>query len=76
VTDYAALKETVLYGKKVNTDITSRRGKEEYTDVLISALKDEKWQNEERKRMMKECKNKFKWSDIAKEWKKLFSEDV
>jgi len=72
VTDYAALKETVKFGKKVKTDITSRRGKEEYAESLIEALKNEKWQEEERAKMMEECKDMFKWSTIAKTWKDLF----
>ena len=73
VTDYAALKETVLFGKKVNTDITSRRGKEEYIVQLVEALKDTKWQALEREKMMEACKDKFKWSTIAKTWKELFN---
>jgi glycosyltransferase involved in cell wall biosynthesis len=72
VTNYAALKETVKYGKKVNADVTSNDGKREYAQELIAALKDEKWQEEEREKMMDKSKESFLWESVAKDWDKLF----
>ena len=74
-TDFAALSETVKYGKKVNTDITCNEGKEEYTQVLIDALTNTQWQKEERTRMMEGIKDDFKWETIAKQWIELFKQN-
>lgn len=74
-TNYAALKETVQFGKKLDIDITSKEGKEEYLQELIKALQNTSWQEEERKKMMSWAKEKFTWSEVAKEWQKLFEEN-
>lgn len=75
VTDYSALKETVQFGKKVDTDVTSMEGKEVYVKELISALKDQEWQEKERAKMMQETKGLFLWSDVARAWKELFEKE-
>ena len=77
VTDFAALRETVQYGKKLkDIDITSTEGKEKYAQELIEALKNTTWQEEERKRMLEGVKNSFRWEDIAKQWVELFNKHV
>ena len=72
VTDFAALKETVQYGKKMDVDIISKEGREKYVKELIEALQNTKWQEEERKRMMGGVKDAFHWENIAKQWVELF----
>jgi glycosyltransferase involved in cell wall biosynthesis len=76
VSDYAALKETVQFGKKIDADITSSEGKQEYAHALVEALTNEKWQEEERAKMIPWAKKEFTWSKIAKQWKKVFDADI
>ena len=73
VTDHAALKETVQFGKKIKGEIyenfaLSPKLLEEYKKELISALKDEEWQKGEREKMMPWAREKYSWSQIAKDW--------
>ena len=75
VTNYAALKETVQFGKKVDADITSVDGKREYLQEILAVLKDDKKTEEERQQMIEWAKDKFKWSFVAESWKKLFEEN-
>jgi len=66
VINYAALKETVQFGRKIEGDIYDDETKVEFKKQLIDALKnpmDEK----KRKEMMKWAQ-KYKWSNIASEW--------
>lgn len=72
VTNYAALKETVKWGKKVNCDITSKDGKKEYLAEVTKAMKHQKWQDEEREKMIEGAKKIFLWKDAAKQWDDLF----
>lgn len=73
VIDYAALKETVQYGVKVDGDIYEEETKEKYKKELIALLKDEKRQDEIRGPMMKWARNKFTWENVAKQWSEEFS---
>lgn len=77
VTDYAALEETARHGVKIelphNMDIYTEEKREEYKKALIKALKDDKWQEETRKEMMKDARNKFVWSKVAKQWSGEFN---
>lgn len=80
VCDYAALKETAQFGKKVKNDtgeeIYDPEKQEEYTKVLIEALKDTKWQDEVRPEMMKWARGKFSWGNIAQQWNDEFKRDA
>jgi len=72
VTNYAALKETVKNGLKIDMDITTEEGQKEYLKQLIGLLKDEKEQELIRKPMMKWAQEYFTWDKVAFEWDKLF----
>ena len=72
VTNYAALQETVKNGIKVDVDITTEEGQEEYIKALIELLKDPQKQTDIRKEMMEWAKTYFEWSNIAKTWSELF----
>ena len=72
VTDFAALKETVQYGTKIEGEIYENvalapETKEKYKKELIRALGDEKWQAEQRGKMTLWAK-KYEWPKIAGEW--------
>ena len=75
VTNYAALKETVGFGKKVDADITSSKGKEKYLNELVQALTDDKWKEEERSKMIPWAKEKFSWDKVADQWVEQFKKD-
>lgn len=72
VTNYAALKETVQHGVKVNVDITTESGQLEYQKELIAMLKDTKRQEEIRKPMMEFAQKEFLWKTVAENWKNEF----
>jgi glycosyltransferase involved in cell wall biosynthesis len=75
VINYAALKETVQYGRKVEGDIYDKETQEVYKKELIDALKhsmDEKV----RKEMMEWASKKYAWSEIAKSWDAEFRKEV
>lgn len=72
VTNYAALKETVQHGVKVNFDITTSEGQTEYQKELVLMLKDQKKQEEMRKPMMEFAQKEFLWENVAKKWKEEF----
>jgi glycosyltransferase involved in cell wall biosynthesis/tetratricopeptide (TPR) repeat protein len=76
VTNYAALKETVQSGKKIDVDMTTKDGQETYKQELIKFLKEDSENEEKRKEMMKNAEDKFLWSVVARQWEKLFSEKV
>ncbi len=68
-TPYAAVNETQQFGVKVGDDKSDIiKVLPEYKEALIKALKDHKWQEEERKKMMDWAKDKFNWEEIAKGW--------
>lgn len=76
-TDFAALKETVKYGKRVEGEIyenfaLSPKMLESYKKELITSLKDEAWQKAEREQMMPWAREKYSWAEIAKQWNTEF----
>jgi len=72
--NYAALKETVQYGVKIDGDIYDKETKEEYKRMLIASLKDTEWQEEQRKLMIPWAK-KYSWLEVAKQFSKEFESD-
>ena len=71
-TNYAALKQTVQFGKKIEGEVYDNFGlspelKENYKKELILALKDPEWQKKERVKMMKWARDKYGWDKIVKE---------
>lgn len=72
VTNFAALKETVRNGLKIDMDITTDEGKLEYKKQLIGILKDNKKQKEIREPMMKWAQEYFTWKKVAADWDALF----
>ena len=75
VINYAALMTTVKYGVKIKGDINEEKIREEYKIELISKLKDDKWQDEIRPKMMKWAKKEFGWDKVAKQWTEEFKRD-
>ena len=78
-TNHAALKETVMFGKKVEGEIyenhsLSPKLSEEYKKELILALKDEEWQKDQREEMMKWARDKFTWGQVAKQFNSEFKD--
>lgn len=71
VINYAALKETVQFGRKIDGDIYDEETKEEYKKQLIDALKNP-MSEEKRQEMMAWAKEKYSWDKIAKDWTEVF----
>jgi len=71
VINYAALKETVQFGIKVEGDIYDKEVKDAYKKALIWALNNKDWQEEVRKPMMDWAKG-YKWANIASQWDSIF----
>ena len=67
VINYAALKETVQFGRKIEGDIYDQETKEAYKKELIDALKNP-MPEEKRQEMMKWAREKYAWSKIAQSW--------
>jgi glycosyltransferase involved in cell wall biosynthesis len=75
---YAALKETVQYGTKINVDnddIYDPKIQEEFKEALIKALKDTEWQDETRHKMMPWAREHFSWLQVALQWDKELKHD-
>jgi len=72
VTNMAALEETVRNGVKVDVDIETEEGQEEYIGALIALLKDEKQQESIRPEMMKWARKQYAWENVAKLWDERF----
>lgn len=72
VINYAALKETVKFGVKVEGDIYQPEVKEKYLQALVSLLKDGKRQKEIRKEMVPAAQKMFSWTKVAQDWHNLF----
>lgn len=64
VVNYAALKETVKYGRKVEGDIYDKETKDEFLKQLVSALQTKT----NRADMIKDAKVRFGWDKVAKSW--------
>ncbi len=73
VVNYAALQETVKWGRKVEGDIYDEETKEEFKKQLIDALNNP-MSEEDREMMMLDTTIKYGWDKIAKDWDKLFKE--
>lgn len=76
VTDYAALQETVKNGIKVDVDITTDEGQEEYITALTNLLKDEAKQEDIRKTMVPWARKYFAWDNVAKLWGEEFKTGI
>jgi len=72
IIDYAALKETVQYGIKIDGDIYDKEIRDKYLKELVALLNDPQRQEEIRVPMMKWAKEQFTWSKIAESWDKEF----
>lgn len=72
VVNYAALKETVQYGRKIEGDIYDEETKTEFCKALIDALKSP-MDAERREEMMKHTWSTYSWSKIANSWSEEFS---
>jgi len=68
VVNYAALQETVQFGRKVDGDIYDQETKDEFKKQLIDALNNPMQNREE---MIKWAKDKYSWDKIAKNWKEM-----
>lgn len=71
VVNYAALKETVQFGKKVDGDIYDQETKEAFLKALVDTLKNP-MREEDRKSMMEWAYKKYSWNQIAEDWSKEF----
>ena len=71
VIDYAALKETVKYGRKIEGDIYDNETQEKYKQALIESLK-KPMAEKERAAMVSEIKKEYSWDKIAYNWSKEF----
>ncbi len=71
VINYAALRETVQYGRKIEGDIYDEETKEAYKKELIDALL-HPMSEEKRQEMMKWAQEKYAWSVVAKQWNDEF----
>lgn len=71
VVNYAALKETVQYGRKIEGDIYDQETQEEFKKQLIEALKGG-MEESRRKEMMKWATEKYAWSTVINSWDKEF----
>lgn len=70
VVNYAALKETVQFGRRIEGDIYDDKTKEEFKSQLIDALKNP--MSEEKRKEMSKWASKYKWENIAREWEVEF----
>lgn len=71
VVAYAALQETVQFGRKVDGDIYDPETKEAFKKELVEALKSP-MDEVKRKAMMEDTQKKYSWSEIAKSWVEVF----
>lgn len=73
VVNYAALKETVQYGRKVEGDIYDQETKLEFQKQLIDALKNP-MSAENREAMQTWANEKYSWSRVCDQWIEDFKE--
>ncbi len=73
VVNYAALKETVQFGRKVEGDIYDQETKDEFKKQLIEALKNPMSQAD-REYMQLKTQDKYSWDTVAKDWSGEFKE--
>lgn len=72
-TDLAALDETVQYGVKIKGNINEETVKGEYLKTVLEKIK-AGYPADDCKAMSNWALNKFDWSNIAKDWNRLFLE--
>lgn len=72
VVNYAALRETVKYGRAIEGDIYDEETQEAFKKELIDALNNP-MSEEKRKEMMKWAWDTYKWSEIAQQWTNEFN---
>ena len=75
VVNYAALSETVQFGRKVEGDIYDVETQEAFKKELTQALLHPMAQSE-RGKMMKWARDKYSWNKIASEWSMEFKGGV
>lgn len=73
VVAYAALQETVQFGRKVEGDIYDKETKEKFLKELVEALKNP-MPEEKRSKMMKWAQEKYSWENVAKSWMEVFKQ--
>lgn len=71
VINYAALKETVQSGVKVNCEIADKECQEEYLQALLELMGDDKKLEEERKKG-REFAKQFTWDRLSAQWVDVF----
>lgn len=71
VVNYAALKETVQFGRKVDGDIYDEETQTAFAKELIDAL-EHPMSDEKREDMMQWAKSKYSWDTIAQDWTQEF----
>lgn len=76
VTNFAALKETVQNGIKVDVDIMTSDGQKTYVEALVALLNDETKQESIRKPMMEFAQKNFGWNLVAEKWSQLLKGGV
>lgn len=76
VTNFSALKETVRNGAKVDKNIASDEGQEEYVKALVNMLKDEEQQKDIRLSMIPWAREFFPWSKVSEDWNNLFKSTI
>ena len=72
--EYAAVEETVQYGKKIKGDIWDKDVRETFKKELIEALQHPEVQDEKRDEMMEWARKKYSWGEVAKQWTWEFDE--
>lgn len=75
-TDFAALKETVKNGIRLDVDIQTPQGQQAYVEELVKLLNDDKKQEEIRSPMMDFAQKQFGWDKVAKNWDELFKQSL
>lgn len=75
VTNYAALKETVGSGIKVDADIKTTEGRDEFVKALFEMMSNKELWEKESKKGVRFAKS-YDWSKIASKWVDVFSEPV
>lgn len=65
-TNYAALKDTVTFGEKIDGDIWDAEVKAQYKDMLISVLKNP--DAYDRETMITATKKKYSWENVVSSW--------
>lgn len=75
VTDFAALSETVKFGARVDVDIKTKDGQEEFFNEFIKFMKSSD-REKLREQMMKFSQDYFLWSKVAQEWSNVFNNHI